>query len=265
MQKQVRERKAALTDTDGQERSDVFSLLVRANEEDGKFTLDADELIGNVFGLLFAGHETTAHVLAATLGFLAIYPDMQQEVYEEIVNVVGLERDTSFDDFNNLEKVLSVFYEALRLYPPGYLMIRQATEDTILTIPNAQGEEGTCTIAIQEGAEVVVDMVGVHYNPRHFPEPNKYKPSRWYGNLQDLEAMTAFSIGPRACIGRKFAAIEAVCFLTLLLRDWRVEPAPSSMKPGETGEEWKERMMDAKVFLTLGPGSVPVRLVRREK
>lgn len=45
MQKQVRERKAALTDTDGQERSDVFSLLVRANEEDGKFTLDADELV----------------------------------------------------------------------------------------------------------------------------------------------------------------------------------------------------------------------------
>lgn len=102
---------------------------------------------------------------------------------------------------------------------PGYLMIRQATEDTILTIPNAQGEEGTRTIAIQKGAEVVVDMVGVRkspynpkfgalcvlsadwcrmiidYNPRHFPEPNKYKPSRWYGSLQDLEAMTAFSIG----------------------------------------------------------------------
>lgn len=44
---------------------------------------------------------------------------------------------------------------------PGYLMIRQATEDTILTIPNARGEEGTRTIAIQKGAEVVVDMVGV--------------------------------------------------------------------------------------------------------
>lgn len=53
MQKQVRERKAALTDTDGQERSDVFSLLVRANEEDGKFTLDADELVGISLPCLF--------------------------------------------------------------------------------------------------------------------------------------------------------------------------------------------------------------------
>lgn len=92
--------------------------------------------------------------------------------------------------------------------------------------------------------------------PRYLPQAPLFK-------LNFMLTMSC-AVGPRACIGRKFAAIEAVCFLTLL-RDWRVEPAPSSMKPGETGEEWKERMMDAKMFLTLGPGSVPVRLVRREK
>jgi len=66
--------------------------------------------------------------------------------------------------------------------------------------------------------------------------------------------------GPRTCLGRKFAVVEAVCFLTLLVRDWIIEPI---MNPGETGEQWRERVMQADVGLSLTVKSLPVRLRRR--
>ncbi|KAI0312574.1 cytochrome P450 [Amylostereum chailletii] len=264
MTAQIKERKEEVRSRSSEEvGTDMFSLLVQANETDGKFQLDDDELAGNVFGLLFAGHETTAHTLAASLGFLGIYPDIQQELYEEIMTVVGPSRDPTYEDMPGLEKVRAVFFESVRLYPAGYVMIREATEDTVLTIPTGDadgGESGTRTVPIGKGAQVVVDMVGVQYNPRYFPDPDTFKPSRWYGVPLESESVTAFSIGPRTCLGRKFATVEAVCFLTLLLRDWEVKPV---FKEGEGPEEYRERMMQAKIGITLGVQELPVTLVRR--
>jgi cytochrome P450 len=98
-------------------------------------------------------------------------------------------------------------------------------------------------------------------NPRYFPEPEKYKPSRWYDMPVDSEAFFGFSVGSRACIGRKFATTEAAAFLTVLLRDWRVEPL---LKAGETVEAWQKRTMDATILLTLGIKDVPIRFIRRK-
>lgn len=243
-------------------RHDVFSMLVHANEEEGgKLPLDDTELIGNVFILLFAGHETTAHTLAATLGLLALHQDIQEDILQHILDIVGPTREPTFEDYDALYKVLGAFQEASRMFPAGYLMIRVPTEDTILTIPNPVGEEGSRTFPIRKGQRVIVDVIGLQYNPRYFSEPEKYQPSRWYGDATSPDAeFSAFGFGPRQCIGRKFATTEAVAFLTLLLRDWKVEPL---LNDGETNEQWKERVMQAKLMLTLGVRKVPIRFIRR--
>ncbi|KAK7034506.1 hypothetical protein VNI00_012353 [Paramarasmius palmivorus] len=245
---------------------DAFSMLVQANEsEDGspKNKLNDEELIGNVFVMLFAGHETSAHTLAATLGFLAYYTEAQDEVLQQIIDVVGWERDPVFEDYNNLNKVLGAFYEALRMFPAGHVLIRSPTEDTTMEIPNPRGQDGIQIQPVPKGLYVTVDMVGIQYNPRYFPEPEKFVPSRWHKmQNNDSEQFTAFSLGPRGCIGRKFATTEAVCFLAVILRDWKVEPL---LKAGETREQWKDRVLDGKIVLTLGVNDVPLRFVRREK
>ncbi|KAL5531294.1 hypothetical protein ACEPAG_4171 [Sanghuangporus baumii] len=247
-------------------RNDVFSRLVLANEsETEKLPLDDEELIGNVFVLLFAGHETTGHTLAATLGFLGIYQEEQDAVYEQIMSVVGIERDPTFEDYGALYKVLSAFFEALRLIPPGSVMIRQPTRDTTLSIPKAADAEGVQEIFVPKKSIVNVDMVGIpaiEYNPRYYPDPYAYKPSRWYEQEYSgmPDAFTAFSFGPRACIGRKFAMTEAVCWLTMLLRDFKVEVI---MKPGETKEQARDRVLQAQMVMTLSVNHVPIRLVRR--
>jgi cytochrome P450 len=119
----------------------------------------------------------------------------------------------------------------------------------------------------------------VEYNPRYFPEPHIYRPSRWHGLSNDSEVFTAFGLGacyiepdvltsadvatytgPRTCIGRRFATTEAVCFLALLLRDWRVEPI---LREGETRLDWQDRVLQAHLKLTLAVRDVPIRFIRR--
>ncbi|PPQ81934.1 hypothetical protein CVT25_013782 [Psilocybe cyanescens] len=243
---------------------DAFSMLVKASMDEGaKYTLDDDELVGNIFIMLFAGHESTAHVISATLGFLSLYDDLQQEVYDQIITVVGHERDPVFEDYNALDKVLSAFFEALRMFPPGFIAMREAFEDTALQIPNPNGVEGeTVTIPIAKGTQVIVDITGMQYNPRYFEKPFEFMPSRWKGCTVESEAVSAFSVGPRTCIGRKFATTEAVCFLTMLLRDFKIEPL---LQPGESKQAWKSRVLDASITMTLGVKPVPVKFIRRKQ
>ncbi|KAG6917128.1 hypothetical protein DXG01_003794 [Tephrocybe rancida] len=288
MRGQVSERKADISGHGSVKggKNDAFTLLVKANEDEAsKLKLDDQELIGNVFIMLFAGHETTAHTLAATLGFLSLYQDIQEEVLEQIISVVGWDRDPTYEDYSSLNKVLAAFYESLRMFPAGHILIREATEDTVLQIPNPDGQHGTTPFPVPKGVQVIVDMVGVRkslilcllphrltndpiififkeYNPRYFDEPTQYKPSRWYNISSESEAFSAFSIGPRACIGRRFATTEAVAFLTMLLRDWKVEP---TLKAGETKEDWRERVLDAHLVMTLGVADVPLRFTRRTR
>ncbi|KAJ7719188.1 cytochrome P450 [Mycena maculata] len=204
--------------------------------------------MGNILTLLFAGHETTAHTLAGTLGFMAIHEEIQNEVVEQIMSVVGPDREPEFDDYSKLDKVLAIFYEAARIFPAGHALVREETEDTVLTIPNPVGEDGSKTIPILKGTQIMVDMIGVHYNPRYYDDPKIYRPSRWYGLPTDSELFTAFSVGPRACIGRRFATVEATCFLAHLLRDWEVQPI---LRDGESKQAWGARVLDAKIVMTL--------------
>ncbi|KAF9269573.1 cytochrome P450 [Marasmius fiardii PR-910] len=249
---------------DGVGKNNLLNLLVQANEdEEGKYRLDDEELIGNVFLLLLAGHETTANALAGTFGFLAANAKIQQEIYESVIEVIGLERNPDFEDYNKLNKVMCAFIETVRLIPGGHLLIREAGEDTIIDIP-ADPKSGSPkeSLPVKKGAKVIVDMIGLHRNPRYFEDPEEYRPSRWYNVPNDSELFTGFSVGPRACIGRKFASVEAVCWLTMVLRDWEVQPF---LREGESVQEWNERTLVPSFSLTLGVGDVPVRFVRRQR
>ena len=66
--------------------------------------------------------------------------------------------------------------------------------------------------------------------------------------------------GPRACIGRKFATTEAVCWLSMLLRDFKVEVI---MEPGESKQQARDRVLQAQMVMTLAVNPVPIRLIRR--
>ena len=67
----------------------------------------------------------------------------------------------TFDQLEKLDKVTGAFYEALRLFPSGALMIREAIEDTVLHVPNPPEVGGERALAMPKGSQVAIDMVGV--------------------------------------------------------------------------------------------------------
>ncbi|KAG6807471.1 hypothetical protein H0H92_007349 [Tricholoma furcatifolium] len=150
------------------ERTDIFTLIVRANVQDsGKVVLDEEEVnfiatkIGNVFALLFAGHETTARTMSAVLSLLALHQDIQEEMVEHIISVIGYDREPDYEDYEKLNKVLSLFFESLRLFPTTYLTLRISGKDSVLDIPNPIGEEGSTRIAVEENTLFIEGA----YNP----------------------------------------------------------------------------------------------------
>ncbi|KAH7926869.1 cytochrome P450, partial [Leucogyrophana mollusca] len=219
---------------DTHQRGDIFTRLVAAHDGDGKYGLDKDEVIGNTFTLMFAGHETTANVLAATLGYLGIHQEEQHKAYEEIQSAISSDRNPTMEDAVNLPHTLACFLETLRLFPAGFAIMRDVTEDTLIQVSHPAER----TMVLRKGSRMVIDMIGVHHDPKVFPEPRTYRPSRWYGVSEHDIPM--FGIGPRACIGQKFARAEALCFLVLLLRDWKVDVV---LEEGESRDRYEERVM----------------------
>ncbi|KAF7339420.1 Leukotriene-B4 omega-hydroxylase 3 [Mycena sanguinolenta] len=262
----IASRQVELQDDDEQQ-GDILSRLVAAMGSDGKLSLDEQEVLGNIFTLTFTGHETTASTITATLGYLAIYEEEQEKAYEEIIKAVPLSADPTLDDFQNLPQLLACFHEAARIYPAGFTIVRELTDDITVTVARPTQKQ----MALQKGTLVAIDMIAIRalkpcqigwmnyffpdHNPNVYSEPDVFRPSRWYG-VPDHE-ISMFGAGPRACIGKKFAHLEALCFLFLFLRDWRVSVP---LRDRETRREYEERVMGKAGMVGSGFGVDPLSL-----
>ncbi|KDQ12283.1 hypothetical protein BOTBODRAFT_34565 [Botryobasidium botryosum FD-172 SS1] len=240
----------------------IFNNIVKANIEGGKFAFSEDEVVGNTFVMLFAGHETTARTLNGALALLGLYQDEQDKVYEEIKRVLSDGRDPEFEDSESFTYLRKCIQETMRLYPPAAGLIREAMRDVHLSVARRATGEKSHDVFIKKGTQVLINFLPIHYNPRHFPDPEAFKPSRWTDEslTSEAAAFAGFGHGPRACIGRKFSLAEATCFLVMLLRDWRVEV---DLAPGETPQQWQQRVMTEQINTSRGLGPISIRLSRR--
>ncbi|KAH8097088.1 cytochrome P450 [Cristinia sonorae] len=248
-------------DNKAQYENNVFGRLIAASMENGK-DFDDSDVVGNLFIFFFAGHETTAWTLVNTLAMLALYQDEQERLYNHIRSVVG-DRDPTPTDYPDLAPVLWCFYEALRLYPTAHIMLRTPSEDTVLSDPHLVASKEN--VLIPKGVIVIVDLIGTSRNPRHFPDGDAFNPLRWSNSSETstnlFDQFLGFSTGPRVCVGKRFATFEAVCWLTLIMRDWKVDV---KLNEGETREQWRERVMKPVMLATMRmDGDVPLTFTRR--
>jgi cytochrome P450 len=219
----VRQRRTAPPGESG----DVVSALLAASEGPGGLT--DREVHDHVMTLLLAGHETTASALTWTLYLLGRYPWAQQRVRAEVDTLGG--RAVSADDVRRLTCTRAVISEAIRLYPPAWIIGRTVTEDIELG-----------GWSLPPGSVAAVSPLLLHRDPRWFPDPGRFDPGRWSGTRPPVprHAYLPFGTGPRACIGEQFAWTEAVVVLATLLKSWtfdvdpRFRPVPSyqlTMRP----------------------------------
>ncbi|KAL1459277.1 hypothetical protein WDU94_011279 [Cyamophila willieti] len=174
------------------------------------------ELTHEMVGILNAGFDTVKITTSIVLNILAIHPEIQEEVYNEIISVLGDSPDTipTYDQIQNLDLLTRVIKETMRLYTPVPVIARTAMEEFQLenfTIPAG------CTLAIC--------IHTIHRHPRHWPNPTQFNPDRFLPSeiaRRNPNAYMPFSVGPRNCLGYKYAMIQMKTTLSTLLRKFRI-------------------------------------------
>ncbi|ELU42947.1 cytochrome P450 [Rhizoctonia solani AG-1 IA] len=185
-----------------EEQHDLFNQLLLAHDDSSK--LSEEELLGNVFLFLFAGHETTAHSLAFTLALLSVYPEEQRKVIEEIER---LQKER--DDFVSRISTINVYtsneeqgYEDLPKYTYTQAVWRAGFDTSLTYIPHDSKQPAT--ISIKNGSQVIINIPGLHYNPNYWDDPTDFIPARFLEPNWNKDAFIPFLAGPRACIGRRY-------------------------------------------------------------
>jgi len=195
---------------DGRDHGDVLSVLLATRDEADGTAMTDRQVRDEAMTLFTAGHETTANALAWTFYLLARNPDIRARLEAELDRLGGPPR---YADLPNLPYALAVLKEAMRLYPPAYMLGRRALGQVLL------GDH-----VVPRGAIVILNVIGMHHDPALFPEPERFEPERF---LDDREvprgAYLPFGAGPRVCIGNHFAIMEAHLLLATIARRVRLE------------------------------------------
>ena len=203
---------------------DVLSLLLRAQAE-GLAT--ARQVRNEVVTLIVAGHETVATTLTWTWYLLSRSPNAAARVAAEGAGLPG--RPLTLDDVESLRYTRAVVDESLRLHPPAWLISRRSL---------AADELGG--YRIPEGTVVIISPTLVHRDPARWPDPERFDPERFLGARQeevDRRSYLPFGAGPRLCIGRDFALLEATVLLARLAARFTVTPLASAGAPGDPARE----------------------------
>ncbi|HKS26895.1 MAG TPA: cytochrome P450 [Pyrinomonadaceae bacterium] len=207
-----------------EDRGDLLSMLIMAQDEEGTGGMTDEQLRDEAMTIFLAGHETTANALTWTWYLLSQHPEIEAKLHAEVDAALG-DRPPAVEDMPNLRYTEMVLAEAMRLYPPAWILGRRALKDY-----QAGG------FHIPAGSIVVLSPYVMHRDPRYYPEPERFDPERW--TMEAKEARPQFSYfpfggGPRRCIGEGFAWMEGVLVIAALARHWRMR-----LVPGHPVEMW---------------------------
>ncbi len=201
----------------GKDTGDLLSLLLLAQDEDGSQMSD-QQLHDEVLTLLLGGHETTANALVWACWRWSQHPEVAQKLREEVDSVLG-QRAPKLEDFPRLQYVDMVIKETLRVYPPAWILGRQAMQDVELG-----------GYHVRKGTMVFVSPYVQHHDPRWFEEPEEFHPEHFSEEKEKkirAYAYIPFGAGPRACIGSRFTLTERKVVLTLLAQKCQLTLAPN--------------------------------------
>ncbi len=191
---------------------DLATKIMTARDPRTGDGFDTEEMVDQVAIFFLAGHETSASALAWTLYLLALYPEWQEKVAKEARSL----ETWDFRAVSGLKVSRDVFREALRLYPPVPMMVREA-----------QCPHQFRNRRIKPGSQIVLSPWHLQRHERLWEHPDEFDPARWGTKNRKTcmrEAFIPFSAGPRVCTGAGFAMIEGPLLLSKILAAYRVEP-----------------------------------------
>ena len=205
----IRKRRVRREDADL--RGDLLSMLLAVWDEETGERMSDEQLRDEVLTILLAGHETTANALSWTWYLLAEHPEAEAKLWAELSEVLN-GRAPTVGDLPQLRYADMVVKESMRLYPPVWAFGREGIED--------------CEIGgyhVPAGTQLIMSQWVTHRDPRYFENPDEFRPERWAEGAAEKpprHAYFPFGGGPRLCIGRSFAKMEAVLLLATIAQEF---------------------------------------------
>ena len=204
-----------------EDRSDLVSLLVRAEDEEGiEKSFTPEEVQAETKILLLTGNQSCAITLTWCLWYLLRNPVLYDRLEKEVDDVLG-DRPLTIADYDRLPYTLALFKETLRLRPPTHFMIRTALEDLTL------GD-----YFIPKGTNVQTMVRLLHRDEKYFPQAHEFRPERWLEeSAADLprHAYIPFGYGHRICVAWAFGLMQGTLFLASLVQRVRLESASGEL------------------------------------
>jgi cytochrome P450 len=197
---------------------DILSTLL-ATHDDPDAEADAlteDELVGQLFLLFLAGHDTTKNAIAWTAFLLVQHPHVLADVLEELQRTLG-GAPPRYDQLGGLPLLGRVIKESLRLFPPAPFTGRMTVQATELH-----------GVPLPAGTELIISPYCLHRDPDLYADPLQFRPERWETLSRSPFEYAPFGAGPRTCIGSAFATIELTTVLAMLLQRYGLELAPNA-------------------------------------
>lgn len=196
-------------------RSDVFSLLMEARDNEGRAMTDT-ELVGQASILFIASFETTTSALTWSLFLLAQHPAVMHQLMDEIESVLG-DAPPDFDQLPQLPFLHWVIKESMRILPPVPYTVRVAQQ------PLKVGP-----FEVPQETRVIASHYLTHHLPDLYPEPERFRPERWRNINPTQYEYLPFNAGPRICIGGAFANQVLKISLAMILQRFRFTVVPGT-------------------------------------
>ncbi|MEW2383605.1 cytochrome P450 [Micromonospora sp. NPDC047707] len=196
---------------------DALSRLIASTRDEPDPRVARQRMRDELVTLLLAGHETTASTLGWTFHLVDRHPWVRRRLHEEAVEVLG-DRPPEYADLARLTYTKMVVSEAMRLYPPVWMLSRRA-----------RGADVVDGYRVPAGADVLICPYTLHRHPAFWPEPERFDPARFDPEMtadRPRYAYVPFGAGPRFCVGNHLGLMEAVFVVAMVSREFAlVAPA----------------------------------------
>lgn len=198
----------------GEDKDDFLGMLIAARDKETGAPMPDRELIDETMTLVVAGHETSAAALNWTWYLLATHPDVWARLAAEL-DATPDRAGMGFDDCAQLRYTQAIIHEAMRLYPPGWLLTRRTI-----------GADSLSGYAVPPGTDVMLSPYLIHRHPGHWAAPGEFRPERFLDPTDDPRdrwVYIPFAAGPRHCVGENFAMYEMTLHVSRVARRWLLE------------------------------------------